>query len=113
LHFGQTETNVLETTAISNFRSGKKKMLFGNEREENSLSLAKGTLTEYACRDARNYKNPSVTGFPGPDFNQDLSNKKLFYCIDLVNSTTVLLTSRIYHQIQLTYCLLFFPQSFH
>jgi hypothetical protein len=30
----------------------------------------------------------------------------------LVNSTTVLLTSRIYHQMQLTYCLLFLSQSF-
>jgi len=53
-------------------------MLFENEREEDSLSLAKGTLTEYACMDARNYKNPHVREFPGQYFNQDLSNKKLF-----------------------------------
>jgi len=71
------ETNVLETLAISNFRAEKKKMLFENEREENSFRLAKGTLTEYTCRDARHYKNPSVREFPGQDFNQDLSNKKL------------------------------------
>jgi hypothetical protein len=31
-------------------------MLFENEREEDSLSLAKGTLMEYVCRDARDYK---------------------------------------------------------
>jgi len=53
-------------------------MLFENEREEDSLNLAKGTLTEYPCRDAKNYKSPSVREFPGQDFNQDLSNKKLF-----------------------------------
>jgi hypothetical protein len=51
-------------------------MLFENEKEEDNLSLAKSTLTEYACRDARNYKNPFVREFRGQDSNQNLSKRR-------------------------------------